>query len=47
VIEYLHQNNIVYRDLKPDNIVIGSDGYTMLCDFGLAKPGISGNTAGA
>jgi len=36
-IEYLHSLNIVYRDLKPDNILIGEDGHIKLSDFGLAK----------
>jgi serine/threonine protein kinase len=29
--------NIVYRDLKPENLLIGSDGYLKLTDFGFAK----------
>lgn len=36
-LEYLHLRNIVYFDLKPENIVIDSDGYARLVDFGLAK----------
>ena len=35
--EYLHTKNIVYRDLKPENLLIGSDGYLKLTDFGFAK----------
>ena len=35
--EYLHTSNIVYRDLKPENLLIGDDGYLRLTDFGFAK----------
>ena len=36
-LEYLHSKSIVYRDLKPENLLIGSDGYLKVTDFGLAK----------
>lgn len=35
--EYLHQKNIIFRDLKPENLLIGNDGYLRLTDFGFAK----------
>ncbi|OMJ80342.1 hypothetical protein SteCoe_19441 [Stentor coeruleus] len=35
--EYMHSLNIVYRDLKPENLLICSDGYLKLTDFGFAK----------
>ena len=37
-IEELHKYGIVYRDIKPENILLDLDGYIRLSDFGLAKP---------
>ena len=36
-VEGLHKNGIIYRNLKPDNILIGSDGHIALTGFGLSK----------
>lgn len=36
-VAYLHQNQIVYRDLKPDNIGFDGEGMLKIFDFGLAK----------
>lgn len=34
---YLHEKDIIYRDLKPANLMIDQDGYLNLIDFGLAR----------
>jgi serine/threonine protein kinase len=39
-IEELHNREIIYRDLKPDNLVLDADGHAMLTDFGLSKEGV-------
>lgn len=36
-LEYLHSLKIAYRDIKPENLLIASDGHLRITDFGFAK----------
>jgi len=35
--DYMHQRDIIYRDLKPENLVLSANGYLKVTDFGFAK----------
>jgi cGMP-dependent protein kinase len=36
-LQHLHERFIMYRDLKPENLLVDARGYCKICDFGLAK----------
>jgi len=36
-VEELHFHDVIYRDMKPENIVISHDGHVKLIDFGLSR----------
>lgn len=35
---YLHKKKIIYRDIKPENILLDKDGHIRIADLGLSKP---------
>lgn len=46
-IEALHEKDVLFRDLKPDNVVLDEEGHALLTDFGLSKEGVNYSQTGA
>ena len=39
-VQFLHQHGILHRDLKLENVLVGSDGHCKIADFGLSRLGL-------
>ena len=44
-LDYLHSHNIIYRDMKPANIMVNSEGNVKVIDFGIAREYKEGGTS--
>lgn len=40
-LSYLHNEGVIYRDLKPENLLLSADGHMCMTDFGISKEGLA------
>jgi protein-serine/threonine kinase len=41
-LEHLHSIDVVFRDLKPENVLLDAEGHVKITDFGLSREGVTG-----
>ena len=45
-LDHVHAHKVIFRDLKPENVMVGVDGHLKLTDFGMSKRTSGSRTTG-